>query len=152
MRELFKLQKTDRAALQTVLNDASHASITPATSDVAKVVQSHLDKAILCMYWCFHVELYKYAIELIFALMQLCVYQSAGLVSKALRLFKRKFAKGNRRESDSSDAHAVKDMCSQFAEAKPELLLRFGDDGDNDESAFTMVVWDFGGQRVSCVM
>ena len=73
-------------------------------------------------------------------------------MTKARRFFKRKFAKRNRREADSSNAHAVKDMCSQFAEAKPELLLHFGDDGDNDESAFTMVVWDFGGQRVSSVM
>ena len=48
------------------------------------------------------------------------------------------------------DSHAVKDICSQFAEGKPELLLRFGAGGD--KSAFTMAVWDFGGQRVSCVM
>ena len=86
--------------------------------------------------------------------MQLCVFQSASAISKARRFLKRKFAKKDRREADSSNSHAVTDMCSEFAEVKPELLLRFGaDDGDdNDESAFTMVVWDFGGQRVSCVM
>ena len=83
--------------------------------------------------------------------MQWRFYQSAGLMSKARRFFKRKFAKSNRRHADSSNSHVVEDMYSQFAEAKPELLLRFGaDDGDgNDESAFTMVVWDCGGQRVS---
>ena len=81
--------------------------------------------------------------------MQLCVFQSASAISKARRFLKRKFAKKDRREADSSNSHAVTDMCSEFAEVKPELLLRFGAD---DKSAFTMVVWDFGGQRVSCVM
>ena len=88
--------------------------------------------------------------ELIPARVQLCVSQTskAGLMTKARRVVKSKFAKMGRR--DSSNLHAVKDMCSQFAEAKPELLLRFGADGD--KSAFTMVVWDFGGQRVSCAL
>ena len=81
------------------------------------------------------------------------VSQSAGLMSKARRFVKSKFVKRNRREADSSHSshsHAVKDIYSQFGEVKPELLLRFG--ADDDKSAFTMNVWDFGGQRVSCVM
>ena len=49
----------------------------------------------------------------------------------------------------STNSHAMEDIYSQFGKVKPELLLRFGAD---DESACTMVVWDFGGQRVSCVM
>ena len=71
-------------------------------------------------------------------------------MSKARHFLKDKFSKMVPSEPDSSNPHAVKDMCSQFANAKSELLLRFG--AENDKSAFTMVVWDFGGQRVSCVL
>ena len=87
---------------------------------------------------------------MIFALMQSRVRQKASLMSKARHFVKDKFAKRGHREADSSNSHAMKDMCSQFAKAKPELLLRFG--ADDDKSAFTMVVWDFGGQRVSCAL
>ena len=69
-------------------------------------------------------------------------------MSKARRFVKDKFSKMGRREADSTNSRALKDMCSEFADAKSDLLLRFGAD---DESAVTMVVWDFGGQRVSCV-
>ena len=65
-------------------------------------------------------------------------------MSKARRFVESKF----RREADSTNSRALEDMCSEFADAKSDLLLRFGAD---DESAVTMVVWDFGGQRVSCV-
>ena len=82
---------------------------------------------------------------MIFALMQSRVRQKASLMSKVRHFVKDKFAKRGHREAD-----AMKDMCSQFAKAKPELLLRFG--ADDDKSAFTMVVWDFGGQRVSCAL
>ena len=44
---------------------------------------------------------------------------------------------------------AIADMQSQFAEAKSNLVLQFAED---DESAITLVVWDFGGQKVSRVM
>ena len=87
-------------------------------------------------------------IEFTIAFMQLCVAQKAGWMSKTRRFVKSKFAKKGRGEADSTNSRALEDMCSEFADAKSDLLLRFGAD---DESAVTMVVWDFGGQRVSCV-
>ena len=86
-------------------------------------------------------------IELTIALTQSRVAQKAGLLSKARHLVKG-IAKKVRRKADSTNSRALDDMCSEFTDAKSDLLLRFGAD---DESAVTMVVWDFGGQRVSCV-
>ena len=50
---------TDREALQAMLKEASHASIDPDTSGVAKVLQEHIRKANACMFWCFEVEFHK---------------------------------------------------------------------------------------------
>ena len=86
-----------------------------------------------------------------FALMQSRVGQKASVISKARTFFKDKLSnKKDRSEPDFANPHAVKDMCSQFAETKSELLMRFG--ADDEKSAFTMVVWDFGGQRVRFVL
>ena len=87
-------------------------------------------------------------IALITLLTQSRVAQKAGLMSKTRRFIKNKFAKKSPRKADPTDSRALEEMYSEFADAKSDLLLRFGAD---DESAVTMVVWDFGGQRVSCV-
>ena len=50
---------TDRAGLVEALNKGSHASVNPDTSEFAHVVQKHIEKAIMCMYWCFHVVPHK---------------------------------------------------------------------------------------------
>ena len=76
--------------------------------------------------------------------------QSSGLMSKARRFAKGVVAKvGRPKASDrNTSERAMKEMQSQFAEAKSKLVLQFGQD---DESAITLVVWDFGGQKVSHV-
>ena len=69
-------------------------------------------------------------------------------MSKARRVAKGVFAKvGRPKASDrNTSERAIEDMQSQFAEAKSNLVLQFAED---DESAITLVVWDFGGQKVS---
>ena len=71
-------------------------------------------------------------------------------MSKARRLAKGVFAKvGRRKAADrNTSKRAVEDMQRQFKEAKSNLVLQFAED---DESAITLVVWDFGGQKVSGV-
>ena len=71
-------------------------------------------------------------------------------MSKARRFAKGVVAKvGRPKASDrKTSKRAIEEMQSQFAEAKSKLVLQFGRD---DESAITLVVWDFGGQKVSRV-
>ena len=77
--------------------------------------------------------------------------QTSGFMSKARRFAKGVFAKvGRPKASDrNTSERAIEDMQSQFAEAKSNLVLQFAED---DESAITLVVWDFGGQKVSRVL
>ena len=72
--------------------------------------------------------------------------QTSGFMSKARRFAKGVFAKVGRPKASK---RAIEDMQSQFAEAKSNLVLQFAED---DESAITLVVWDFGGQKVSRVL
>ena len=50
---------TDREALQAMLKKASHASIDPDTSGVAKILQEQVHKANACMFSCFEVDFHK---------------------------------------------------------------------------------------------
>ena len=44
----------------------------------------------------------------------------------------------------------VEATLSQFAEPKTDLIIRFSE--DDDALDVTLVVWDFGGQKVSCTI